>query len=69
MKIGDKVSEEILKDLNKSIEKKVRTVIKKKYPGSTFNWSVNNQNFYQDIINLYEPPDEYTTEERIMEMV
>ena len=66
--IGEKASEEMLKDLNKSVKKKMRPVINKKYPGATFSPRENHRNYYQDMSNLYDPPNEYTIEERIIEM-
>ena len=58
MKINEKASEEILKDLNKSIKRKVRPIINKKYPGAKINSTNEVIQFYEDLRNLYDPPDE-----------
>ena len=64
--IGEKVSEEILKNLNKSVTKKERAIINNIYPGASFSPNEPKRNFYEDLRNLYDPPDNYTIEERIM---
>ena len=57
-----------MKDLNKSIEKKPRPIINKKYPGAKNKQMNDGLSFYEDMVNLYDPPNEYTLEERINEM-
>ena len=48
--------------------KKVRPITNKKYPGASFRPDEPKINFYQDLINLHDPPNEYTLKERIIEM-
>ena len=66
--LKEKASEEILKDLNKSIEKKTRPIINKKYPGFKPKSNDDGLSSYKDLVNLFDPPEEYTLEERISEM-
>ena len=57
-----------MKDLNKSVERKMRPFIKKKYPGAKVQRNNDSSSYYEDMRNLYDPPFDYTIEERIMEM-
>ena len=57
-----------MKDLNKSVEKKLRPIINKKYPGAEVKHHNDGLSYYEDMRNLYDPPDEHTIEERISEM-
>ena len=58
--------DEILKDLHKSVERKVRPIINKKYPGANFKSNGDDSfNKYEDIVNPFDPPEDYTLEERI----
>ena len=58
-----------MKDLKKSVERKVRPIINKKYPGAQFKSDDDDGlNKYEDIVNLFDPPEDYTLEERISEM-
>ena len=68
VKMNKKASKEILKYLNKSIERKVRPIINKKYPGARAHRNIEVILFYEDLRNLYDPPDEYTIEEGMKEM-
>ena len=65
-----KATDEILKDLNKSTEKKIRPVINKKYPGANFKPKYDDDgiNKYEDLVNLFDPPEYSTIEDRISEM-
>ena len=55
-----------MKDLDKSVKRKVRPIINKKYPGAKFKSDDDDGlNKYKDIVNLFDPPEEYTLEERI----
>ena len=59
--------DEVLKDLTKITEKKIRPIINKKYPGADFS----KKNQYHDDYNLaelYDPPDCMSIEDRITEM-
>ena len=67
-KLMIRLSEEILKDLNKSGKKKMKLIINKKYPGAKVKRNNDGLSYYEDMINLYDPPNDYTIEERIMEM-
>ena len=66
--LGEKPSVEILQDLNKSIDKKQIPILKKKYPGAPVENKDLNRYYYQHVRNIFEPPEEYTLEERIQEM-
>ena len=69
VKLNEKASDEILKDLHKSTERKVRPIINKKYPGANFMSSYDDGlNKYEDIVNLFDPPENVTLAERISEM-
>ena len=69
VKLNEKASGEILKDLRKFTERKVRPIINKKYPAANFKSSHDDGlNKYEDIVNLFDPPIEFTLEERIPEM-
>ena len=46
----------------------MKPIINKKYPGASPKNNNQNINFYQDMRNLFDPTDEYTIEERIIEM-
>ena len=46
----------------------MRPIINKKYPGAKVHSNNEAIPFYEDLRNLYDPPDEYTIEERIKEM-
>ena len=66
-----RVTDEILKDLNKSTEKKIRPIINKKYPGADFRPKVNDDdgyNKYEDLVNLFDPPVNLSIDDRINEM-
>ena len=69
VKLHEKASDEILKDLHKSVERKVKPIINKKYPGAKFKPDDDDGlNKYEDIVNLFDPPEEYTLEEKITKM-
>ena len=57
-----------MKDLNKSVGKKIKPIINKKYPDAKVQRNNDGLFYYEDLRNLYDPPDEYTIEERIKEM-
>ena len=66
VKLSDPLPDEILKDLTKITEKKLRPIINKKYPGADFK----RKNQFDDGFNLaelYDPP-EMSIEERISDM-
>ena len=48
----------------------MRPIINKKYPGANFKQSYDDDgiNKYEDLVNLFEPPENITLEERISEM-
>ena len=46
----------------------MRPIINQKYPGVERDLMQNKITHYQDLRNLFEPPDDYTLEERIQEM-
>ena len=57
-----------MKDLHKSVERKVRPIINKKYPRANFKSNDDDGfNKYEDIVNLFNPTEDYTLEERISE--
>ena len=71
VRLGEKASDEILKDLNKITEKKPRPIIKKKYPGADFKPNYPDDDGYckyEDLVYLYDPPECISIEERINEM-
>ena len=57
--------------LKKIKEKKIRPIIKKKYPGADFKPNYHDDdgyNKYEDLVNLFDPPKCISIEERINEM-
>ena len=58
---------EILKKITKITEKKVRPIIKKKYPGADFSRKNQFDDGY-NLAELYDPPDYMSLEDRIAEM-
>ena len=58
--------DEILKDLTKITEKKIRPIIKK-YPGADFLKKTQYHDDY-NLAELYDPPDCMSIEDRITEM-
>ena len=70
VKLNEKASDKILKDLHKSTERKMRPIINKKYPGANFKPSYDDDgiNKYEDLVNLFDPPENVTLEQRISEM-
>ena len=67
--MNEKALDEILKDLHKSVERKVRPIINKKYPGANFKCKNDDcLNKYEDIVNLFDPHEDYTLEGRISEI-
>ena len=66
--LGEKPSKQILEDLGKSSTREVRPIINKKYPSVERDIRQNERTYYQDMRNLFVPPDEYTLEERIQKM-
>ena len=48
----------------------MRPIINKKYPGANFRPSYDDDgiNKYEDLVNLFDPPENLALEERISEM-
>ena len=67
VKLSDKISDEILKDLTKTTEKKIRPIINKKYPGADFGLKKQIDDGY-NLAELYDPPTSLSLEDRITEV-
>ena len=57
----------ILKDLTKVTEKKIRPIINKKYPGADFQKKNQFHDGY-NLAELYDPPEYMSLDDRIKEM-
>ena len=71
VKLCEKATDQILKDLTKSTEKKIRPIINKKYPGADFRPKCQDDDGYtkyEDLVNLFDPPECISIEDRIIEM-
>ena len=56
---------------NQIYQKKIRPIINKKYPGADFRPNYHDDdgyNKYEDLVNLFDPPECICIEERINEM-
>ena len=67
VKLCDPVPDNILKDLTKVTEKKIRPIINKKYPGADFSKKNQFHDGY-NLAELYDPPEYMSLEDRIKEM-
>ena len=63
--LGEKLSVEILQDLNKTVNKKPRPITKQQYLRASVENKALNRNYYKHMRNLYDPLEDYMLEEKI----
>ena len=68
VKLRDPVPDDILKDLTKVTERKMRPIINKKYPGADFKRKNQFDDDGFNLAELYGPPDNLSLDDRIAEM-